>query len=136
MKALHLDKDQGGFAVTAKAAAIALRPVRFRPFIIFPLVLWLLPSASLLGTAQANTPLAQSESADLQPKALSQPPLDTSANQDASAKRLGQLTLDVTVTDASGQPVSGLSEGDFTIRDNQQPSKIVSFRAADGGGTT
>jgi VWFA-related protein len=67
-----------------------------------------------------------------QPKGLVQRPPEPQPTQDVSGKQVGQITLDVTVTDASGQPVSGLSEGDFTILDNQHPGKIVSFRAGDG----
>ncbi len=71
-----------------------------------------------------------------QPKGLLQRPPEPPATQEASARRVGQIALDVTVTDASGQPISGLSEGDFTILDNHQPGKIVSFRAVDGSAAT
>ncbi len=70
-----------------------------------------------------------------QPKGLLQRPAETQPTQDTSARKVGQISLDVTVTDSSGQPVSGLSESDFTVLDNKQPGKIVSFRAADGGAT-
>ncbi len=39
------------------------------------------------------------------------------------------IRLDVSVTDKSGNPVSGLGRHDFTLRDNGQPEKIVSFQA-------
>lgn len=42
------------------------------------------------------------------------------------------MTLDVAVTDKSGKPVPGLQEADFTLLDNKQPEKILSFRAAEG----
>ena len=42
------------------------------------------------------------------------------------------IRLDVVVTDASGKPVSGLPAKDFTLLDNGQPQKIVSFQAFDG----
>ncbi len=42
------------------------------------------------------------------------------------------ITLNVLVTDAAGKPVSGLSEGDFTLLDNGQPQKVTTFRAMDG----
>jgi VWFA-related protein len=38
------------------------------------------------------------------------------------------IILNVLVTDASGKPVTGLSQNDFTILDNGQPQKIGSFR--------
>ena len=43
------------------------------------------------------------------------------------------MTLDVVVTDKSGKPVPGLQQKDFTLLDNKQPQKIVSFRAVQGG---
>jgi len=39
------------------------------------------------------------------------------------------LTLDVVVNDKSGMPVPGLTQQDFTILDNKQPQKILSFEA-------
>jgi VWFA-related protein len=44
----------------------------------------------------------------------------------------GRINLDVVVTDEKGTPVSGLELKDFTVRDNNQPQKIVSFHAFDG----
>jgi VWFA-related protein len=43
----------------------------------------------------------------------------------------GRIHLDVVVTDKSGKPVSGLELNDFTLLDNNLPSKILSFRAVD-----
>jgi VWFA-related protein len=43
----------------------------------------------------------------------------------------GLVRLDVTVTDHSGSPVPGLKAEDFTLLDNGQPQKLVSFRAHD-----
>jgi VWFA-related protein len=43
----------------------------------------------------------------------------------------GTIRLDVVVTDNSGNPVSGLRQQDFTLRDNGEPGKIVSFQAFD-----
>src|ERR1700756_4604447 len=44
----------------------------------------------------------------------------------------GMIRLDVVVTDKSGNPVAGLKQQDFTLRDNREPGKIVSFQAFDG----
>jgi VWFA-related protein len=44
----------------------------------------------------------------------------------------GRIKLDVLVTDKSGKPVSGLDLKDFTLLDNNQPAKILSFHASDG----
>jgi VWFA-related protein len=43
----------------------------------------------------------------------------------------GLVRLDITVTDQSGSPVTGLKAEDFTLFDNGQPQKLVSFRAHD-----
>jgi len=47
-----------------------------------------------------------------------------------------QMTLDVVVTDKSGKPVSGLGQQDFTLLDNKQRQKILSFNAVEGGAAT
>jgi VWFA-related protein len=39
----------------------------------------------------------------------------------------------VAVTDKSGKPVAGLQQNDFTLLDNKQPQRIVSFRAEEKG---
>ncbi|MGO8733787.1 MAG: VWA domain-containing protein [Terriglobia bacterium] len=72
------------------------------------------------GLAQQNGPAAQSE-----PPA-SVPP----GNADS------RITLDVVVTDKSGRPLPGLQQQDFTLLDNKQPAKIVSFQAVQGGAAT
>lgn len=46
-----------------------------------------------------------------------------------------QITLDVVVIDKSGKPVSGLEQKDFTLLDNKQPQKILSFDAVQGAAT-
>jgi VWFA-related protein len=45
----------------------------------------------------------------------------------------GLIRVDVSVTDKSGKPVVGLSERDFTLFDNNQPQKIATFQAFNGG---
>ena len=44
----------------------------------------------------------------------------------------GLIHLDVVVTDRSGKPVSGVDRRDFTLFDNGQSEKIVSFHAFGG----
>ncbi len=44
----------------------------------------------------------------------------------------GMIRLDVVVRDKSGNPVTGLKQQDFTLRDNDQLGKIVTFQAFDG----
>jgi VWFA-related protein len=43
----------------------------------------------------------------------------------------GRIDLDVVVTDKAGKAVQGLELKDFTLLDNGQPSKILSFHAID-----
>jgi VWFA-related protein len=42
------------------------------------------------------------------------------------------IRLDVVVMDKTGNPVTGLRQQDFTLQDNGQPGKIVSWQAFDG----
>ena len=44
----------------------------------------------------------------------------------------GLINLDVVVTDNSGKQISGLRFNDFSLLDNHQPQKILSFRSLDG----
>ena len=77
---------------------------------------WLAPSllcAAVAWAQQSSTP------------ALSSHPEPVAAGE-------GVIKLDVVVTGKSGEPVSGLGLGDFTLLDNRQPAKILSFRAIDG----
>ena len=52
------------------------------------------------------------------------------------AQQNRHMTLDVVVADKSGKPVPGLQQQDFTLLDNKQPRKIVSFQAVQGGTAT
>ena len=72
------------------------------------------------GLAQQNGPAGQSE-----------PPASVPLS---SADH--RMTLDVVVTDKSGRPLPGLQQQDFTLLDNKQPQKIVSFHAVEGGTAT
>lgn len=42
-----------------------------------------------------------------------------------------QVTVDVVVLDKEGRPVTGLTQGDFTVLDEGEPQKIVSFELID-----
>jgi VWFA-related protein len=44
----------------------------------------------------------------------------------------GQIRFDIVVTDAAGKPVAGLEPWDFKLLDDNQPRKILSFKAFDG----
>ncbi len=52
------------------------------------------------------------------------------------AQQNRRITLDVVVTDKSGKPIPGLEQQDFTLLDNKQPNKILSFAAIQGGDAT
>ncbi|MGA2673291.1 MAG: VWA domain-containing protein [Terracidiphilus sp.] len=58
--------------------------------------------------------------------AAAQQPFNSAAAAGGKDRR---LELDVVVTDKSGKPVEGLQEQEFTVLDNKQPSKILSFAA-------
>jgi VWFA-related protein len=51
------------------------------------------------------------------------------ANRPNTASRL--ITLDAVVTDQSGQAVPGLQQSNFTLLDDKQPQKLISFRSAE-----
>lgn len=44
----------------------------------------------------------------------------------------GRIQLDVLATDVAGKPVTGLEPWDFSILDNNQPRKVMTFRAFNG----
>lgn len=50
--------------------------------------------------------------------------------QQSPAQGSNPVTLNVIVNDKSGAPVAGLQQQDFTLLDNKQPQKILSFTAA------
>jgi VWFA-related protein len=78
-------------------------------------------------TASGAAPPPQSEAvAEPQTPALAQRLLSR------SDELPGLINLDVVVTDNTGRPVSGLGSKDFSLLDNGQPQKILSFSAFDG----
>jgi VWFA-related protein len=55
------------------------------------------------------------------------PPGTVLSSSPHNANRL--IKLDVVVTDHSGKPIAGLQQQDFTLLDNKEPQKILSFQA-------
>jgi VWFA-related protein len=53
-------------------------------------------------------------------------------DRDRASRVARHIILNVVVTDGSGKPVSGLQEKDFTLLDNHQPQRIVSFQGVEG----
>jgi VWFA-related protein len=83
-------------------------------------------SASGQATPVQATPV-QPAPASPQPGA-SLPSSPASAAPSAAAPE-GQLRLDIVVTDHSGKPIPGLTAADFTVLDNNQAAKVLSFHA-------
>jgi VWFA-related protein len=66
-------------------------------------------------------------------KAIPAPVPQTSGpSHDTPGKADGLIHLDVLVTDESGKPVTGLGATDFTLFDNGQAQKILSFQGFNG----
>lgn len=95
----------------------------------------------LLAPAIVRAVFTRQSSAQTETQAQPQNPPDPTlvhrppANQPKPASAItpeGRIHLDVTVTDAAGKAVTGLQPWDFTLLDNSQPRKILSFRSFDG----
>jgi VWFA-related protein len=90
------------------------------------LVLCLAASLCAKTASGAGLPAQAEEAAALQvqgPTRRTEPALDAAQ---------GLINLDVVVTDNSGKPISGLGPKDFSLLDNGQSQKILSFHAFDG----
>jgi VWFA-related protein len=72
----------------------------------------------------AGTGVGQQSGTSQEPTLSRRPPL--------TAPSEGKIKLDILVTDASGHPVTGLQQENFTLLDNKKPQPILSFRAVDG----
>lgn len=96
--------------------------VCFTVFLFFPLF-----SVTQQAGLGAQAPAPESQTAAPAPQA---PPLSPRpAYTPAPNPQEGRIHIDVVVTDKSGKPVSGLEFKDFTIKDNNLPTKILSFHA-------
>jgi VWFA-related protein len=60
-----------------------------------------------------------------------QPPRHTSVSAPIYDPQEGLIKVDVVVTDRAGKPISGIAAKDFTLLDNGQPEKILTFHAFD-----
>jgi VWFA-related protein len=90
-------------------------------FLALPVLAW---------PQQADVPEKPATQPDAQP-APQVPPLTLRPAVEPTAAK-GRINLDVVVTDKSGKPVSGLELKDFTLLDDKQPAKILSFRSFGG----
>lgn len=83
----------------------------------------------LLFCMEGTRAVAQSAASGTQ---QSSPPELTHRPVPGPEARREKIKLDVLVTDASGHPVSGLMQQDFTLLDDKKPQPILSFRAVEG----
>jgi VWFA-related protein len=96
------------------------------------------PAAAQDGTATSPSGSASAASAAQDAPAKSQNPALVERPQSApevkpaTAPGDGRIRIDVLVTDKAGNPVKGLEPKDFTLLDNNQQEKILSFHAYDG----
>jgi VWFA-related protein len=91
------------------------------------LFLCCLSPLAVRGQAAAGAPTA------VQPAPASTPaaPAVPSTSAVGTANSASGIHLNIVVTDRSGKPVPGLTASDFTLLDNNQPAKILSFQAYD-----
>src|SRR5262245_66616425 len=54
------------------------------------------------------------------------------AQQPVTGTRVEAVQLDVIVTDASGKPVTGLTQGDFTVLEDKKEQKLTTFVFVEG----
>ncbi len=92
---------------------------------------------SALAVAQdASAPASAPGQSSAPPTDLMRRPPDALPGTESTTKNIRRISLDVVVTDASGNPVGGLPQSDFTVLDNRQTAKILSFHGADGASPT
>jgi VWFA-related protein len=91
----------------------------------FLALLLCLPGLTKAQTTPAPQPEPDNPTLELRPPSKA-PRLPSSISPE------GRIHLDVLVSDAGGKPVIGLQPMDFTILDDNQPRKLLSFRSYDG----
>ena len=87
---------------------------------------------SLLCTQQTIAQARAAAPSQSVPEPAPQASASTQRFSPAPPESDGLIKLDVVVTDKSGKPISGFESKDFTLLDNGQPSRILSFHAFDG----
>jgi VWFA-related protein len=85
--------------------------------------------ASAARTGTQTTPSSRSSQSD--PVLVNRPPVRP-AQQPSVVTPEGHIRLDVLVNDPAGKAVLGLGPQDFTLLDNNQPRRILSFHSFDG----
>jgi len=92
-------------------------------------LLWCISPLSCAGQAAANGTAIPVQPVPPSPQngaVLSQP---ADGDQSTAGSGDSRIRIDVRVTERSGKLVTGLGPADFTVLDNGQPAKILSFRA-------
>lgn len=92
-------------------------------FLCLPVFSCAQQSAASSGAAGQSQPVSSSQSPTASPSV---------APASMAQSSQGSIELNVVVADKSEKPVSGLGLSDFTLLDNDQPVKILSFQAIDG----
>lgn len=102
------------------------------------------PAATAPATigAQSTPGANQAPKGEIQPQVWPPPQSEAPAASNAAppsrehaapaATDDGRIHLDVVVSDKAGNPIGGLTAGDFTLLDNRKPRKIDSFQALNG----
>ena len=100
---------------------------RSDPSLVLPaLVLCLVAALWAKTSSEAGSPVHPGGALAVQGRGPTEP---TSPASDGAH---GLINLDVVVTDNSGKAIPGLGPTDFTLLDNHQPQKILSFQSFDG----
>jgi VWFA-related protein len=120
------------FSIARKRESLFMpRALRFSALLLCSLF----PLAGLNQAAAGQATAGQAtagQATQVQPAPASAPPAPSApAPPTPAAATPGEIHLNVVVTDRSGKPVAGLTAADFTVLDNNQPSKILSFAAYD-----
>ncbi len=84
------------------------------------------PGASPSETTSTSAPAAAPV---LGTPTLDAPALDTQEPAVTIRQTVRRVLVDVTVRDSNGKPVRGLAAGDFSITEDKQPQRVLSFDA-------
>jgi hypothetical protein len=99
------------------------------------LLLVLCPQAASPQSNAAAPPISQSNASQSTVPTPDRPARlvpRTAEDRERTFRAEHHVILNVFVADASGNPVTGLRQEDFTLLDNQQPQTIASFKAMTG----
>lgn len=81
-------------------------------------------------TAQSDAPVQSSSPAQLKPAVAPPPPQEPEPSM-TIRQTVQRVIVDVMVRDADGKPVHGLKSDDFSITEDKQPQRVLSFDVYD-----